>query len=353
MALHRAWQRRGLFALAMRPLSWLTLAITSCKRLAYRRGWKRAYRSDVPVLVVGNLYVGGTGKTPFLLATLEALRDRGWRPGVVSRGYGARPGAAPRTGRGALAAADFGDEPSLIASASGVPVSVHPRRARAAQALRSQYPDIDVILSDDGLQHLALARDIEVVVEDGRGVGNGLVLPAGPLRESARRRQTVDVLVRNLGAAPLPDAAPPPAGQPAIVHMQVRPAGARRLSDRRHSSLAELAASGRRIAAAAGIGQPERFFDSLRQAGLSLAQTLALPDHFDYRTSPFTTVDAAVILVTEKDAVKCAHLSDDRLWAVPVAVQFSDPLFFDRLHARLLACSHSHLDASRHGHTPA
>ncbi len=351
--LHQAWQRRGLVAWLLRPLSWLALAITSYKRLAYRRGWKPAYRSDVPVLVVGNLYVGGTGKTPFLLAALAELRARGWHPGVVSRGYGANVGQAPRTGTGELAAAEFGDEPSLIARQSGVPISVHPRRALAAQALRARHPEVDLILADDGLQHLALARDLEILVEDARGIGNGLVLPAGPLRESASRRQGVDVIVKNVGSQALQAGHTPKDARPALVQMRVSPAGATRLSDGRHCTLAELAQPGQRIAAVAGIGQPERYFDSLRQAGLELSRTLALPDHFDYASSPFAALQAEVILITEKDAVKCAHLHDERLWAVPVSVQFSDPFFFDWLHARLLACSHSHLDTPIHGHTPA
>lgn len=350
--LHQAWQTRGLTSIVLRPLSWLAHALAAGKQLAYRRGWKHAYRSRLPVIVVGNLYVGGTGKTPFLLAAIAALQARGWHPGVVSRGYGVRIEGSPRTGRGRLDATQFGDEPSLIASETGVPVSVHPSRALAVQALVERFPQVDVILSDDGLQHLALARDIEILLEDARGLGNGLMLPAGPLREPAARRAKVDAIVRNIGSDALETLPNDDCARPRLVHMQVLPALARRLSDGAANVLQELGRPGSRIAAAAGIGQPERFFESLRRAGVTLVQTLSLPDHFDYATSPFEGVDAEIILVTGKDAVKCADLHDSRLWVVPVSVQFSDPFFFDWLHRRLLECRRD-LDTSPHGYTTA
>jgi len=350
--LHQAWQTRSVVSIALRPLSWLAHAVAAGKRIVFRRGWKRSYRSQLPVIVVGNLYVGGTGKTPFLLAAIAALQARGWQPGVVSRGYGVRVGKLPRAGCGQLDAAQFGDEPSLIAAETGVPVSVHPQRALAAQALIDQFPDVDVVLSDDGLQHLALARDIEILVEDARGIGNGLMLPAGPLREPAARRGEVDAIVRNVGSDALEPSTHDEATDPRQVRMQVLPALARRLSDGTTSPLAALGQQGGRIAAAAGIGQPERFFESLRRAGVRLAETLSLPDHFDYAASPFEAVDAEIILITGKDAVKCADLRDPRLWVVPVSVQFSDPFFFDWLHERLLTCSHD-LDTPTHGYTTA
>lgn len=349
--LHRAWRRRGFVAFALRPLSWLTLAVTSLKARAYRTGHKSAYRADVPVIVIGNLYVGGTGKTPLLLATLEALRARGWHPGVVSRGYGVDVGATPKVGRGAqVTAGGFGDEPALIARESRVPVAVHPRRGAAAAALLAAFPEVDILLADDGLQHLALARDIEILVEDERGIGNGLILPAGPLRESAARRRRVDRIVRNLSApSSMEESSSAPTG---VTLMRVTPAGARRLSDGHTLSLDALGASAARIVAVAGIGQPERFFSGLRLAGLELAGTLALPDHFDYADAPFRQLAADIILMTEKDAVKCQGFDDDRLWAVPVKVALSDPDFFDWLHVRARARGRQ-LDPSRHGHTLA
>lgn len=348
-ALQRAWTRRGPLACVLYPLGAFARWLTDRKRAAYARAPQRAEHPGVPVVVVGNLYVGGTGKTPLLLALVDALRARGWHPGVVSRGYGARSDAAPRVGTGRLDPARFGDEPALIAANAGVPVAVHPRRPLAARALRAAHPEVDVILSDDGLQHRALARDVELLVEDERGIGNGWVLPAGPLRESPTVRDTVDAVIVN-GA--MPHGAP--VRGPRVVGMRVRSGDAVRLVDGARASLAELAAGGGRIAAVAGIGRPQRFFDALRAAGVPLAVTLALPDHHDYAEPPFAALDAQTILLTEKDAVKCRHLRDARLWAVSAAAELADPCFFDWLHARLLQSpARRPLDTAPHGHTPA
>ncbi|WP_345251485.1 tetraacyldisaccharide 4'-kinase, partial [Pigmentiphaga soli] len=196
--LQRQWQHGGWLSATLTPLSWLAALAVRLKRAAYRHGWRRAERLDVPVVVIGNIYVGGTGKTPLLLALAAGLRARGWQPGVVSRGYGAEVGPQPRVGRGRLDPALFGDEPALIAREAGVPVAVHPRRVLAARALRGACPEVDVILADDGLQHLPLARDDEIAVQDGRGVGNGRLLPAGPLREPPSRLAEVDAIVTNV-----------------------------------------------------------------------------------------------------------------------------------------------------------
>ncbi len=314
-------------------MSWLAGLAVALKRTAYRRGWKRAYVAPVPVIVVGNIYVGGTGKTPLLVAIVEQLRQRGWHPGVVSRGYGVEVGAQPRVGQGTLDAAGFGDEPALIGRRTGAPIAVHPRRAEAAQALLAAHPEVDVIVSDDGLQHLALARDVEIVVQDQRGVGNGRLLPAGPLREPARRLADVDAVVTNIGSG-LPVQAASVSGGPRAVQMQVAGSHAIHLRDDTTAPLSSFADQAK-VAAVAGIGRPARFFDMLRSRGITLSSTLALPDHYDYASSPFTALDAASILVTEKDAVKCARFDDPRVWSVAVSATLSDPEFFDWLEARL------------------
>jgi tetraacyldisaccharide 4'-kinase len=328
--LARQWQHGGWLSTLLLPLSALTAWAVARKRRRYLDGARPTYRAPVPVVVIGNVYVGGTGKTPMVIATVEGLRARGYTPGVVSRGYGARIGPEARVGTGALEAARYGDEPALIARATGAPVSVHPKRALAAQALLQAHPEVDVIVSDDGLQHLALARDIEIVVQDERGVGNGRLLPAGPLREPASRLREVDAVVTNIGTA---DGRPPAAAagaRPRQVRMWLEPGEARQIEGGATRPLAAFAGQPR-VAAAAGIGNPERFFATLRAAGIAPETTLALPDHHDYAESPFRALAADAILVTSKDAIKCAALGDARLWEVPVRAGFSDPQLFDWL----------------------
>lgn len=328
--LARQWQDGGWLSTLLLPLSALTAWAVARKRQNYQDGTKTAYRAPVPVVVIGNVYVGGTGKTPMVIATVENLRARGFTPGVVSRGYGVKVGPHPRVGLGALEAARFGDEPALIARATGVPVCIHPKRAQAAQALLRAYPKVDVIVSDDGLQHLALARDIEIVVQDSRGIGNGRLLPAGPLREPASRLNEVDAVVTNVGTPDGAQAGHADSGQPRQVRMWLEPGDAKQIEGHATRPLAAFAQQPR-IAAAAGIGNPERFFTTLRAAGLTLDATLPLPDHHDFTDSPFQALTADAILVTSKDAIKCASLNDKRLWEVPVQAGFSDPEFFDWL----------------------
>jgi tetraacyldisaccharide 4'-kinase len=335
--LQAQWQRGGWLSKLLWPLSCLTWLAVKAKRALYRKGWLQAYRAPVPVIVVGNIYLGGTGKTPVVIALVQALRELGWTPGVVSRGYGVKIGAHPRTGRGELAPERFGDEPALIARATNAPVSIHPDRPRAVRTLLSAFPHVDVVVSDDGLQHLALARDIEVVVQDGRGIGNGRLLPAGPLREPAARLKEVHAIVTNVDG-PVPSASAPPS-EPHRVSMWMVPGEAWNLRDGTLRTLWELQAEydAAGIAAAAGIGNPERFFAMLRASGMSLDATVPLPDHYGYAKSPFATLKTGLILVTAKDAVKCSGLGDNRLWAVPVTPHFSDPGFFDWIAARLPA----------------
>lgn len=334
-AIQHAWQHKGLVSTLLLPLSWVATAIIARKQQRYQHQPQHVQQSPLPVIVVGNLYVGGTGKTPVVIAVAQALQQRGWKPGIVSRGYGVRLGVQARTGQGALKADEFGDEPALIAQQTQAPIAVHPRRALALKALEHNYPDIDVVISDDGLQHLALGRDLEIVVQDARGVGNGRVLPAGPLREPASRLSDVDVIITNLSPG---QKAPPAAAGPALqITMRLAPTQVTQLTSGRQILWADwLTQFGQTpVSAVAAIGQPERFFAMLRHHGLTLEQTLALPDHDAYEHSPFSAMSASCILITAKDAVKCARFADERLWVVHAEPEFSDTNWLYWLHKRL------------------
>jgi tetraacyldisaccharide 4'-kinase len=296
---------------ALQPLAWLYGALAAREQRV-----TLPQRAPVAVVVVGNLVAGGAGKTPTVIALVQALRAAGRRPGVVSRGHG-------RTGDGDVAevdperssAVEVGDEPLLIARRSGVPVWVGRTRLLAAQALCNAHPAVDVIVADDGLQHHALARDVEIVVFDERGVGNGLLLPAGPLREPLAQPWPAERLV--LYNAPRPSL--PLAGWVAERALtQVLPLG---------GGTAQPLASlrGHRLVAAAGIAAPERFFDMLEAAGLTI-ERLPLPDHHDYATLPWPAATPEVI-VTEKDAVKLAGRGSGgtRVWVAPLDFRLPAP----------------------------
>jgi tetraacyldisaccharide 4'-kinase len=307
--LTRSWSRRGPLACALWPLSLLFGALAAVRRAVYARGWLRVARVPVPVIIVGNVYVGGTGKTPLTIWLVEAMRAAGYRPGVISRGYGAQASAI-RPVKPTSSAAEVGDEPLLIARRTGVPLMVGRDRVAAAQALIAAYPDVNLIISDDGLQHYRLARDIEIVLSDARGEGNGWLLPAGPLREATTRRRDFSV-INGLTAG---------SSQSCSFGMELRGGFAERLTHRSERvALNELPRV--RTLAAAGIGHPGRFFTQLRAAGLEFAE-LPLPDHFSYAENPFVEGEAELILITEKDAVKCAEhaalKNDPRIWVVPV-----------------------------------
>ncbi len=313
----REWGRRGWFAVCLLPLSWLYGVLTGMRRLLYALRLLRQVSLPVPVIVVGNIFIGGTGKTPFTIWLVESLRERGFHPGVISRGYGRQSDEIAEVKAG-NSAAEVGDEPLLIATRSGAPVVVGRDRVWAARRLLALHPEVDVIIADDGLQHYRLGRQVEIQLSDARGVGNGWLLPAGPLREPASRRADFYVL----NGVETNDA------QHYTMHLQG--AQIERLADR--SDRMPLAAlhEGRRVAAAAGIGHPQRFFDMLAARGVPLVATLPLPDHHDFAGNPFACIDADVILITEKDAVKCARnatlCGDPRIWVVPVRASIAGPL---------------------------
>ena len=317
-ALTRAWQRRGPLACLLWPLSLLFSALAALRRALYRSGLLASSRMPVPVIVVGNVFVGGTGKTPFTIWLVQQLCAAGHRPGVISRGHGGS-GDAPRSVGAASAPGEVGDEPVLIARRTGCPLVVGRDRVAAARQLLAAHPDVSLIVSDDGLQHYRLRRDVEIVLCDQRGNGNGWMLPAGPLREPAARRRDFTVV----------NGAKAPPGVPPGFHMLLEGERAERLSDSAQSVALRDIPRTSRIVAAAGIGHPARFFAMLREAGLAIEE-LPLPDHFDFAVNPFAQVAADMILITEKDAVKCRQLDtikdDVRVWVVPVAARIDAAL---------------------------
>ena len=295
------WQARpGWGALALLPLAALYRAAAWLQAAAYRRGWKTTEKVPVPVLVVGNLIVGGAGTTPTVIALVQALRAAGWTPGVISRGYGRDDGNGemPMPVRTDSTATAVGDEPLLIALRTGVPVWVGRRRAAVARALCAAEPAVDLIVSDDGLQHRALARRAQVIVFDERGAGNGLLLPAGPLREPLPAQvPAASVVLYN---------APSPSTPLPGWRAERRLAGAVSLAGWWRGEPASLAAlhalRGTEVLAAAGLASPERFFTMLEAEGLHIRR-LPLPDHHRYTQAPWPT-GSGDVLITEKDAVK-------------------------------------------------
>lgn len=319
--LRHAWRRRGALAWALWPLSLLYGALVRLRRALYGLGLLRAHRAAVPVVVVGNVIAGGAGKTPVTLAIVRHLRERGWRPGVVSRGYG-RHSTDCREALPGSPAAEVGDEPALIARTAGVPVFVARERIAAARALCAAHPDTDIIVCDDGLQHLALARDVEVCVFNDEGVGNGFLLPAGPLREPWPRPVSAV-----LHAAPQPPAA---TRAPAFaLHRQLAPWA--HDAEGRQVPLDTL--RGQPLHALAAVARPEDFFAMLRAAGLWLEEAEALPDHFDFDSWNRPTHKHLQLICTEKDAVKLWPRHSDVL-AVPLNLSIA-PGFFEQLDASL------------------
>ncbi|MBK5103863.1 MAG: tetraacyldisaccharide 4'-kinase [Burkholderiales bacterium] len=316
------WYRLSALSLALWPASLLYRLLVTLRRLAYLSGALRAVKLPVAVIVVGNFVAGGTGKTPLVLWLAAMLKKSGCEPGIVSRGYGGS--AVGPMAVDATSAVDLvGDEPLLMARASGCPVWIGRDRAGAALGLLAAHPGCDVLILDDGLQHYRLKRDIEIAVEDERGAGNGLLLPAGPLREPVSRQ--VDAWVVN--------SAPPGNHKPAY-RMDLRGDNFRRVAAPRDSAPAAAFAH-KKLHAVAGIGNPKRFFDHL--AGLGLATVNhAFPDHHAYGAGELDFGECDALLMTEKDAVKCEAFARQHWYALQVEAQLA-PAFFDFILAKLRA----------------
>ncbi len=337
-----SWRTGGALQWCLRPAAWLFEALVGTRRMLYRLGWLATQRLPVPVVVVGNRVVGGAGKTPLTIALVEALREAGWHPGVVSRGYGRRHSAAILAVAPQSRAEDVGDEPLLMWRRTGAPLWVGRDRVAAGQALLKAHPEVNVLLCDDGLQHLRLRRDVEIVVFDERGAGNGWLLPAGPLREPIRVRSGVPQLVFYNAARRSTDLQGPCGERQLdrLLSLEAWWQGRRTDAPSAPDPLIELAQ--RPVLACAGIGQPERFFEALRQRGLTHLQTLALPDHHDFQTAPWPWPKGTTdVIVTEKDAVKIdpARLTQDcpglRLWVAPLTLKLP-PAFIKSVIAACL-----------------
>jgi len=333
----RLWYEDSPGGAALRPLSWLYRAAMSARRGAYERGWLRSHAIGKPVIVVGNLTVGGTGKTPLTVWLANRLRQRGLEVGLVSRGYGREQGGL-RAVTSASSWREVGDEPLILHRNTGCMTLVASDRVAAARSLGAR--GAQVILADDGLQHLRMRRDCEIVVVDGgRGLGNGRVLPAGPLRESPARAWAADVLVVN-GSEQGDAVRGIPAGLAArALRMRLAASGARQVAPGAASASARAADSGhaaaggrartletfrgRPVHAVAGIGNPQRFFADLRACGLEVIEH-PFPDHHALSAGDLDFGDDLAVLMTEKDAVKCGELANPRAWYVPVEATFSE-----------------------------
>jgi tetraacyldisaccharide 4'-kinase len=300
----RIWYRKTCAGLLLWPLGKLFECIVRLRRACYRHGVLKAEVFPVPVIVVGNITVGGAGKTPLVIWLAQFLKEKGYRPGIVSRGYGGRSASWPQWVDAGSNPSEVGDEALLIAARTGCPMAVSPVRSEACRLLLDKA-SCDVLLSDDGLQHYALGRTVEIAVVDGeRRFGNGWCLPAGPLREPKARLKDVDLIVVNGGQA-----------QPNEFPMRMTGEEAVNLLTGQRKPLAEFKSGP--CHAVAGIGHPARFFKHLEKAGLA-CRPHDFPDHFVFRPEDLDFGDAFPVLMTEKDAVKCRTFAGEKLWAVPV-----------------------------------
>jgi len=308
--IQQQWQQVGLWHFILFPLSIVFLSLVFWRRLAYRIGFLKSHKLPVPVIVVGNISVGGAGKTPLVSYLAKQLKTYGYSPGIISRGYGANLQSLVVEVTAQDNPLEVGDEPVLLARQTSCPVFVSAKRYAAALSLLRAHPECNVILSDDGLQHYAIKREIEIAVVDAqRGFSNGLLLPAGPLREPVSRLDDVDAVVLNGGISGL--------DQQNTFSMQLEPADFRQvINTDKSANVRDFA--GKKIVAVAGIGNPSRFFKVLDQLGLT-HDDYSFPDHHAFQKQELSFPQADLILMTEKDAVKCKEIADDRCWFLPVS----------------------------------
>lgn len=317
--LQKQWLKFTFWHILLIPLSWVFGVVTAVRRWLYSCGWLKSVRLSVPVVVIGNINVGGTGKTPLVIWLAEQLQLAGYKPGIISRGYG---GNIKQVAEVMAFSNPFevGDEPVLIAARTSCPVFVCANRVEAGRVLLATYPTCNILISDDGLQHYRLQRDVEIVVYDSvNGFGNGTLLPAGPLRESISRLETVDAVVSNGSIVTnglLPAVKP--------IEMQLESTTFYNALDNRITSDAQ-AFLHQKVLAIAGIGNPGRFFKQLQQLGLDF-QSRAYSDHHAFNVKDFEGIEADVVVMTEKDAVKCRSFAKPKFWVLPVSAVIKNDL---------------------------
>lgn len=305
--IEKAWFEKRWWVWCLAPLTLLFFLVSHTRRLLFKFGFKTSTKPNVPVIVVGNISVGGNGKTPVVIALCHYLQKQGFSPGIVSRGYGGDCATFPHIVTDFDSSHVVGDEPFLMRQRLKVPVVIDPIRARGAEMLTqgAAAPKCDVIVCDDGLQHYALARDIELVVVDGtRGHGNGYLLPMGPLREGEWRLNTVDAVIVNGGVA-----------KGAEVPLVLEPSAL--VNVRNPEKTVPLSDVSKPVLAFAGIGHPERFFTTLANQHVLISQALSFPDHHYFDKNDIPEYEGMVVM-TEKDAVKCREIAKENWWYLPV-----------------------------------
>ena len=318
------WYRRGALAWLLWPASLIFGIFVALRLSLYKVRLLKSAHPGIPVIVVGNLTVGGSGKTPLVIWIAELLKSKGWSPAILSRGYGAKVDAA-RAATVASEAAEVGDEPIVLARRSGCPVWIGPDRVQVAQTLRAAHPDVNVLVLDDGLQHYRMRRDIEIAVVDARGFGNGFMLPAGPLREPRLRLKTVDAVVSHASAV-------------TGYAMKLEGEEVHRMTDARERKPLK-AFAGQKVHAAAGIGDPNRFFLHLGRAGIKVMPH-PFPDHHAFSPRELEFGDGLPVMLTEKDAVKLRSAARPDWWVLPVSAKL-DPAFGAWLLGKLDECRRS------------
>jgi len=307
--INNLWYGKHYLSVLLLPVSWLYAGFMLLRRLAYVSGILPVQQIGVPIIVVGNIIVGGTGKTPLIIWLVEFLKEKGYRPGVISRGYGGSAGSLPQQVRADSSPYIVGDEPVLIAQRSDCAVAVSTKRYAAAKEL-AKHTDCDILLCDDGLQHYALHCDIEIVVtDDGRQFGNNRYLPAGPLRESVKRLDSVDMVVCN--------------GREDKNQYKMEYSYSKLVCLNNNKEQQDLEYfSGRAVHAVAGIGNPEHFFSKLCEKNILIIKHI-FPDHYPYKENDVLFDDNLPVIMTEKDAVKCRRFARENFWYLPISANMT------------------------------